>query len=123
MDGTLHVLVVHAGKVRRKVAGRTDAVAALLDPAAMLLRRASRGRAIDTTALGRQLEQAILGDAARLIPDGPVTLAPTARLHGLAWALLPVLRDRPFGVVPSAGQWLRAHATPRPRSRWGSCSW
>ena len=117
VDGTLHVLVVHAGKVRRQVAGATEEIAALLGPAAMLLRRASRGRAIDSSALGTQLQQAILGDAARLLPDGPVTLAPTARLHGLAWALLPVLGDRPFSVVPSAGQWLRARATPRPRSR------
>jgi predicted negative regulator of RcsB-dependent stress response len=117
VDGTLHVLVVHAGKVRRQVAGATEEIAALLGPAAMLLRRASRGRAIDSSALGTQLQQAILGDAARLLPDGPVTLAPTARLHGLAWALLPVLGARPFSVVPSAGQWLRARATPRPRSR------
>lgn len=117
VDGTLHVLVAHAGRVRRKVAGSTEEIAALLGPAQMLLRRASRGRATDMTALGGQLQEAILGDAARLIPDGPVVLAPTARLHGLAWPLLPVLGDRPFSVVPSAGQWLRARATPRPTGR------
>ncbi|HVK30711.1 MAG TPA: CHAT domain-containing protein, partial [Nocardioides sp.] len=114
VDGTLHVLVAHAGRVRRKVAGSTEEIAALLGPTQMLLRRASRGRATDMTALGGQLQEAILGDAARLIPDGPVVLAPTARLHGLAWPLLPVLGDRPFSVVPSAGQWLRARATARP---------
>lgn len=114
VDGTLHVLVAHAGRVRRKVAGSTEEIAALLGPTQMLLRRASRGRATDMGALGGQLQEAILGDAARLIPDGPVVLAPTARLHGLAWPLLPVLGDRPFSVVPSAGQWLRARATARP---------
>lgn len=114
VDGTLHVLVAHAGRVRRKVAGSTEEIAALLGPTQMLLRRASRGRATDMSALGGQLQEAILGDAVRLIPDGPVVLAPTARLHGLAWPLLPVLADRPFSVVPSAGQWLRARATPRP---------
>ena len=108
VDGTLHVLVVHNGRVRRKVAGTTAEVADLLGPAAMLLRRASRGRPANTADLGRRLQDAILGDAARLIPDGPVTLVPTARLHGLAWSLLPALHDRPFGIVPSAGQWLRA---------------
>lgn len=114
VDGTLHVLVVHDGRVRRKVAGTTDQVAELLGPAAMLLRRAARGRPASTADLGRRLQEAILGDATRLIPDGPVTLAPTARLHGLAWSLLPALHDRPFGIVPSAGQWLRATKARRP---------
>lgn len=117
VDGTLHVLVVHNGRVRRKVAGTTKEVADLLGPAAMLLRRASRGRPVNTADIGRRLQDAILGDAARLIPDGPVTLAPTARLHGLAWSLLPTLHDRPFGIVPSAGQWLRAGAAVRPDPR------
>lgn len=114
VDGTLHVLVAHNGRVRRKVAGSTAQVAELLGPAGMLLRRAARGRPANTADIGRRLEEAILGDAVRLIPDGPVTLAPTARLHGLAWSLLPTLHDRPFGIVPSAGQWLRATAAARP---------
>ncbi len=117
VDGTLHVLVVHNGRVRRKVAGTTTEVADLLGPAAMLLRRAARGRPANTADIGRRLQEAILGDAARLIPDGPVVLAPTARLHGLAWSLLPTLRDRPFSVVPSAGQWLRARDVRRPAER------
>ena len=114
VDGTLHVLVVHHGRVRRKVAGTTSEVADLLGPAGMLLRRAARGRPANTADIGRRLQEAILGDAARLLPDGPVTLAPTARLHGLAWSLLPTLHDRPFGIVPSAGQWLRATKAQRP---------
>lgn len=117
VDGVLHVLVLHRGRVRRRIGGPTAAVAALLAPAAMLLRRAARGRPVDLAGLGARLETAILGDAVRLLPDGPVVLAPTARLHGLPWALLPALADRPFSIVPSAGQWLRATATPRPRKR------
>ncbi|WGY02334.1 CHAT domain-containing protein [Nocardioides sp. QY071] len=115
VDGSLHVVVAHAGKVRRRVAGTTSEIAALLGPAGMLLRRAARGRPADTATIGRSLQQAVLGDAVRLLPDAPVTLAPTARLHGLAWSLLPALQDRPFAVVPSAGQWLRARATPAPQ--------
>jgi len=117
VDGTLHVLVVHNGRVRRRIAGTTAAIADLLGPASMLLRRASRGRPANTADIGRRLQDAILGDAARLIPDGPITLAPTARLHGLAWSLLPTLNDRPFSVVPSAGQWLRAREVRRPTPR------
>ena len=114
VDGTVHVLVVHNGRVRRTIAGSTAEVADLLGPAGMLLRRAARGRPANTTDIGRRLQEAILGDAARLLPDGPLTLAPTARLHGLAWSLLPALHDRPFGIVPSAGQWLRATKARRP---------
>jgi tetratricopeptide (TPR) repeat protein len=117
VDGILHVLVVHNGRVRRKVAGTTAAVADLLGPTAMLLRRAARGRPANTADIGRRLQDAILGDAVRVIPEGPVTLAPTARLHGLAWSLLPALHDRPFGIVPSAGQWLRATKATRPDPR------
>lgn len=113
VDGMLHVLVARRGTVRRRVAGASADIAALLGPAGMLLRRAARGRPADPAALaalGGRLEEAVLGDAVRLLPDGPVLLAPTARLHGLAWALLPALAARPFAVVPSAGQWLRARA-------------
>ncbi|WGX97067.1 CHAT domain-containing protein [Nocardioides sp. L-11A] len=114
VDGSLHVVVAHAGTVRRRVAGSADEIATLLGPAGMLLRRAARGRPADTADLGRALQEAVLGEAVRLLPDAPVVLAPTARLHGLAWSLLPTLRDRPFAVVPSAGQWLRARATAAP---------
>ena len=117
VEGALHVLVVHDGRVRRRVAGTTGAVDDLLGPTSMLLRRAARGRPANTADLGRRLQEAILGDAARLLPDGPLTLAPTARLHGLAWSLLPTLHDRPFSVVPSAGQWLRAREVRRPTPR------
>ena len=117
VDGVLHVLVVHNGRVRRRVAGTTAEVAELLGPASMLLRRAARGRPANTAEIGRRLQEAILGDAARLIPEGPLVLAPTARLHGLAWPLLPTLHDRPFSIVPSAGQWLRATERKRPSPR------
>jgi len=117
VDGTLHVLVVHRGRVRRRVAGPTADAVGLLGPVGMLLRRAARGRPAATADIARRLQEALLGPAAALVPDGPVVLAPTARLHGVPWALLPALADRPFTVVPSAGQWLRARSVRRPRAR------
>ena len=50
----------------------------------------------------------LLGDAARLIPDGPVVVVPTGRLHGVPWALLPALagpgvRGRAVGGAVAAG--------------------
>ena len=110
VDGVLHVLVVHGGRVRRHVAGTTADALAMTDSARFLLRRSARGRPYSPGDLGTRLEQVLLGDAARLLPDGPVVVVPTARLHGVPWALLPALGGRPFGVVPSAAQWLRARA-------------
>ncbi len=41
-------------------------------------------------------------------------IVPPGKLHAIPWALLPALGDRHFSVVPSAGAWLRARATPAP---------
>lgn len=114
VDGVLHVLVVHGGRVRRKVAGTTADALALADSARFLLRRSARGRPYVPGDLGRRLEQTLLGEAVGLIPDGPVLVVPTARLHGVPWAMLPALAGRAFGVAPSAALWLRAQdARPR----------
>ncbi len=110
VDGVLHVLVVHGGRVRRYVAGTTTEALALAESARFLLRRSARGRPFAPGDLGERLQRTLLGDAVRLLPDGPVTVVPTARLHGVPWALLPALARRPFAVVPSAAQWLRASA-------------
>lgn len=113
VDGDLHVLVVHGGRVRRKVAGTTAETLKLAESARFLMRRSARGRPYAPGDLGERLEQMLFGAAARLLPDGPIVVIPTARLHGVPWAVLPSLADRPFTVTPSAGQWVRAsEATP-----------
>ncbi len=108
VDGDLHVLVVHGGRVRRRVAGTTADALAMAGSARFLLRRSARGRPYVPGDLGPRLEQTLLGDVAGLLPDGPVVVVPTAKLHGVPWALLPALADRPFTVTPSAAQWVRA---------------
>jgi tetratricopeptide (TPR) repeat protein len=115
VDGTLHVLVVHGGKVRRRVAGSVDIARQLADHARSALRRAARGRPYDPGDLGERLQETLLGSAADLIPDGPVVITPTGRLHAVPWSMLPTLSDRAFALVPSAAQWQRARAIPRPR--------
>ncbi len=110
VDGVLHLLVVHDGRVRRRIAGTTAEALSLTGSAAFVMRRAARGRPFAPGDLGDRLQRELLGDAARLVPDGPVTVVPTGRLHGVPWALLPALAGRPFTVVPSAAQWLRARA-------------
>ena len=114
VDGTLHVLVVHDGQVRRRVAGSVDEALALAGHGRSALRRAAHGRPYAPGDLGARLQEALLGPAADLLPDGPVTLVPTGRLHAAPWAMLPTLAGRAFDVVPSAGQWLRAREVRPP---------
>ena len=59
-----------------------------------------------------ELQEALLGPAARHLGDGPVVIVPPGRLHAIPWALLPALRDRVVSVAPSASAWLRAQPTP-----------
>jgi tetratricopeptide (TPR) repeat protein len=117
VDGTVHVLVVSGGKVRRRIAGSTAQALELGNLAQFALRRAARGRPYDPGDLGSRLQQTLLGDAVRLLPDGPIVVAPTARLHGIPWAMLPTLAERSFSSVPSAAQWLRAKAATTKEER------
>ncbi len=117
VDGVLHVLVVHGGQVRRRVAGLTEDALQLAANARSALRRAAHGRPYDPGDLGARLQETLLGSAVDLLPDGPVVLSPTGRLHAVPWSLLPTLTDRPFSIVPSAAQWQRARAVSKPRRR------
>jgi len=115
VDRTLHVLVVHDGKVRRRVAGSVEDALLLADHARSALRRAAHGRPYNPGDLGARLQEALLGSAADLLPEGPVVISPVGRLHAVPWSVLPTLADRPFSIVPSAAQWMRARALPKPR--------
>jgi hypothetical protein len=99
------------------VAGTVEEALELAERGRFALRRAARGGSFDIGDLGRRMQDVLLGDAVRLIPDGPVVIAPTVRLHGAPWALLPCLADRPFSLVPSAAQWLRARDVKVSRAR------
>ena len=124
VDGALQVLVATAGQVRQFAAGHSADVSRAADFARFALRRLARNRSpedVDSAAAildraGLELEGAALGPAAAALRDGPAVIVPPGRLHGIPWALLPVLTNRAFSVAPSAGAWLRAHAL-RPPSR------
>jgi hypothetical protein len=125
IDGALQVLVATAGRVRQFAAGRTTDVGRASDFARFALRRLARNRPgddlasawaiLDTT--GAELERAAIGSAGAALRDGPVVIVPPGRLHGIPWALLPVLRNRVFSVAPSAGAWLRAEILRPPTTR------
>jgi tetratricopeptide (TPR) repeat protein len=125
VDGNLEVLVARAGRVRQFAAGAAADVRRAADFARFALRRLARDRSADdvdaaSAILGRaglELERAAIGPAAAALGDDPVVVVPPGRLHGIPWALLPVLTNRAFTVAPSAGAWLRARAVPVPGTR------
>jgi tetratricopeptide (TPR) repeat protein len=125
VDGTLHVLVCGAGRVRQFTAGRTEDAVRAADFAPFALRRLARGRAGANAdgaqaildAVGPELQDAILGPAAGQLGDAPVVVVPPGKLHAVPWALLPALGSRVFSVAPSAQAWMRARAAKPPGSR------
>ena len=125
VDGSLHVLVCGAGRVRQFTAGRTEDAVRAADFAPFALRRLARGRPGDNAdsaqaildAVGPELQDAILGPAAGHLGDAPVVVVPPGKLHAVPWALLPALGSRVFSVAPSAQAWMRARAARPPSSR------
>lgn len=129
VDGGLHILVCRSGGVRHVRGGRADDAATEVGFARFGLRRLAHGRgagqhggaaggqaaALATLeASGHRLEAILLGQAGRLLGDGPVVVVPPGQLHAVPWALLPALRDRVVSVAPSARAWLQARAVPPP---------
>lgn len=121
VDEQLYAVIVARGTVRLRRIGPIEPAAHSLSHALFALRREATGRGthrLDLDVIGERLEHALLGDVARRLPDGPVVIVPTGRLHAVPWSLLPSLRDRPVSVTPSATAWLRARdAVPPDRDR------
>ena len=120
VDGVLHAVTLGPGGVRLHTVGPAAQAAREVDFARFLLRRLAGGRAVPDPAqalaeAGDMLQGALLGAAAADLGaadsrDGPVVIVPPGRLSAVPWGLLPVLRDRPVSVCPSAAAWLRARA-------------
>jgi len=125
VDGSLQVLLATAGRVRQFAAGPTADVSRAADFARFALRRLGRHRSpadLDGACaildrVGPELERAAIGPAADALSDDPVVIVPPGRLHGIPWALLPMLGNRVFSVAPSATAWLRARALGPPSRR------
>jgi hypothetical protein len=125
VDGTLHVLVCAAGRVRQFPAGRLQDALQAAEFARFALSRLARSRPgseprgalASLAAAGPELQASILGPAAGYLRDGPVVIVPPGRLHAIPWGLLPGLRGRVFSVAPSAAAWMRARAAAPPERR------
>jgi tetratricopeptide (TPR) repeat protein len=112
IDGTLHALVADNRRVRHLVVGSTGAAEQAVPYAQFALRQAARGRPADLDGVGRRLQDALLGNAVKLLGDGPVVISPPSRLHAAPWPLMPSVADLPVSVAPSAALWLRARSRP-----------
>jgi tetratricopeptide (TPR) repeat protein len=124
VDDTLHVLVATPERVRHFAAGRAADASRAADFARFALRRLARHRSgadLESAwaildAAGAELQLAVLGSAGSALRDGPIVIVPPGRMHGIPWAVLPMLGERVFSVAPSASAWLRAEAL-RPPAR------
>ncbi|MGQ4363981.1 CHAT domain-containing protein [Streptomyces sp. SAS_272] len=118
LDGRVQVLLCGGGRVRRFAGGLlADAEREAEHVQAGLRRLAhpgAEGRLPVVEAMGRRLEELLLGEAAGRLGTGPLVVVPPARLHRVPWALLPALRERVVSVSPSASGWLRARETEPP---------
>ncbi|MFK4121912.1 CHAT domain-containing protein [Streptomyces longwoodensis] len=118
LDGRVQVLLCGGGRVRRFAGGQVERAEREAEHVQATLRRLAHPRAEGrlplVEAMGRRLEEVLLGPAARHLGSGPVVVVPPARLHSVPWALLPSLRERVVSVSPSASSWLRARETEPP---------
>jgi tetratricopeptide (TPR) repeat protein len=121
VDGELQLLICGGGRVRQYAAGPMTRAFRAFDFARFGLNRLARGRP-DLQAeqafnqlvhAGRQLEEALLGPAARQLGDGALVVVPPSGLHAVPWGLLPSLQGRVVSVAPSASTWLRARRSLR----------
>ena len=114
-DGQLYAVVASARRSRLVALGPVEPVRAartFLDAAlARMIRRGPRhaaGSAGAFTRAASELDDLLL--CPLQLDTDDVIVVPTGRLHGLAWAGLPSLRERCFCIAPSATLWLqRAH--------------
>jgi tetratricopeptide (TPR) repeat protein len=120
IDDVLHAVVAGDGRVRRHTVGSLATAEREVERARFRLRglahaRPSPGPPLDV--IGSRLAEALLGDAAADLGDGPVVVVPPGRLQALPWTLLPMLARRAVSVAPSATTWLRARGLAPPPGR------
>jgi tetratricopeptide (TPR) repeat protein len=107
LNGNLHVVTAHNGRVRVSQVGPLEEAVQAQEYARYLLSRAGRGQPAGLAQAGARLQAALLGGLT--VPgDGPVVVSAPNQLQRLPWALLPALADRPVSSAPSAHTWLRA---------------
>lgn len=113
----LNAVVVAKGRVTMHPLGPAAPCAQAVEVAHFLLRRLAGGIGSPRSQQrvlagaerhGHDLQQMLFGPMLDVIGGRQVVIVPSATLQGLPWALIPLLRGRPFRVAPSAAAWLLA---------------
>lgn len=109
LDGDLHAVTTHRGRVRLHEIGPLATALQAQTFAHFVLTRAGRGEPARLEQAGTRLQAALLGDL--VVPgDGPVLVSAPNQLQRVPWTLLPALGGRAVSTAPSAHTWLRAAA-------------
>jgi hypothetical protein len=128
LDGELHAVVLHRGRLRHHQLGPTAAVEAEKDYLLFALRRLLLSPGTGRRPGGEGGPDAGLADSARALdqllvaplelphPVPGVIVVPTGTLYGVAWSALPGLAGCPTTVAPSAALWLGAAVPEAPRT-------
>ncbi|WP_375484267.1 CHAT domain-containing protein [uncultured Jatrophihabitans sp.] len=116
---TVHVLVADRAGLRHHEAGQHADALRAVEFARFSLRRmtnrrvAARAREI-LPAQAQALQDAVLGEAAAELGDGPVVIVPPASLTSAPWGVLPALRERTLHIAASVDSWSTARAATPP---------
>jgi tetratricopeptide (TPR) repeat protein len=120
--GTLHAVVVAAGRATLHDLGPVERVASEIDWLRFGLHRLSgdapAGRDVARSLRGMsraasRLDEFLLEPLLNRIDGRALVVVPTAALHALPWSMLPSLHARPLTIAPSASAWqARASSTP-----------
>lgn len=115
----LVAVTVVGGRCRRWGLGAYRVVEREVRLVRFALDRAARGAAGDGLAEAvRRAERRVPAALCRALGERELVIAPTGVLHGLPWAALPGMGERPFTVVPSAASWLSCRASARAGRGW-----
>jgi hypothetical protein len=120
--GTLHAVVVAAGRATLHDLGPVERVASEIDWLRFGLHRLSgdapAGRDVARSLRGMsraasRLDEFLLEPLLNRIDGRALVVVPTAALHALPWSMLPSLHARPLTIAPSASAWqARASSAP-----------
>ncbi|NUO91339.1 MAG: CHAT domain-containing protein [Dermatophilaceae bacterium] len=110
--GTLHTITVADGRTRLRRLGRFTSVDREAAYARFALRRAAYGRTVDVGLVGRQLQDALLGDPDPAWSRPSVLISPAASLLTVPFGLMPVFHRSTVVVSPSIALWARTQQAP-----------
>ncbi len=120
LDGVLHGLSLHRGRLRIRTIGPVEPIVELVQRLPFALHRLAN---LASRAPARAAARTLLLDTAERLDtlllrpfgepdDRPLVVVPTGPLHSVPWSILPSCTGRPLVVSPSATLWHAAGTHP-----------